>query len=307
MVHLRLVVPSDLVEQVLAFLDGRESALNIVHIAGAARDPEGDLVLADVAREDVSAVIERLRPLGLEERGSIVTIEIDAAVSRRAEAAERAAAGSPADAVVWEEVEARTSESAVLSGSFLAFMILATMIAAVGIVTDSIILIIGAMVVGPEFGPLAGLCVALVQRRPALARRSLTALLVGFPAAILVAAAATFVLKGLGVLPETIGTHAETLFISNPNRYSVIVAALAGVAGMISLTTAKAGALIGVLISVTTIPAAGNVAVAAVYGDWHECGGALLQLAVNLVAIVVAALATLVTQRLLFARRARAF
>jgi uncharacterized membrane protein len=82
---------------------------------------------------------------------------------------------------------------------------------------------------------------------------------------------------------------------------------LAGIAGMISLTTAKAGALIGVLISVTTIPAAGNVAVAAVYGDWHECAGALLQLAVNLVAIVVAALATLVTQRLLFARRARAF
>ena len=263
-------------------------------------------MLADVAREDASAVIERLRSLGLAERGSIVTIEIDAAVSRRAEAAERAAAGSPADAVVWEEVEARTSESAVLSGSFLAFMILATMIAAVGIVTDSIILIIGAMVVGPEFGPLAGLCVALVQRRPTLARRSLVALLVGFPTAILVTAAAVLALKGLGVLPETIGRHSETLFVSNPNRYSVIVAVLAGIAGMISLTTAKAGALIGVLISVTTIPAAGNVAVAAVYGDWHECGGALLQLVVNLVAIVVAALATLAAQRFLFTRRVRA-
>ena len=44
-----------------------------------------------------------------------------------------------------------------LSGSFLAFMVLATLIAAIGIVTDSIILIIAAMVVGPEFGPLAGL------------------------------------------------------------------------------------------------------------------------------------------------------
>jgi uncharacterized hydrophobic protein (TIGR00271 family) len=304
-VHLRLVVPTELVEQVLGFLDGLDSVMNVVHLAGVARDPDGDLVLADVAREDVSAVIERLRPLGIEERGSIVAIDIDAAVSRRAEAAERAAAGSPADAVVWEEVEARTSESAVLSGSFLAFMILATMIAAVGIVTDSIILIIGAMVVGPEFGPLAGLCVALVQRRPALARRSLAALLVGFPVAIVTSAVAALALKGLGVLPESIGRHPETLFIANPNRYSVIVAALAGVAGMISLTTAKSGALIGVLISVTTIPAAGNVAVAAVYGDWHECVGALLQLVVNLVVIVAAALATLTAQRLLFSRRAR--
>ena len=152
-------------------------------------------MLADVAREDASAVIERLRELGLEERGSIVTIEIDSSVSRRAEQAERAAAGSPADAVVWEQVEARTRESAVLSGSFLAFMVLATMIAAIGIVTDSIILLIGAMVVGPEFGPLAGLCVALVQRRPALARRSLAALLVGFPVAIVLTYVAVVALR----------------------------------------------------------------------------------------------------------------
>jgi hypothetical protein len=48
-----------------------------------------------------------------------------AAVSRRAEAAERAAAGSPADAVVWEEMEARTSESAVLSGNLVAIVVAA--------------------------------------------------------------------------------------------------------------------------------------------------------------------------------------
>ena len=305
MIHVRLVVPEDLTAQVLEFLDSLGSACNIVRIDGAAHDPDGDLVLVDVAREDTSVVIERLRLLGIEERGSIVMIEIDAAVSRRAEAAERAAAGAPADAVVWEQVEARTSESAVLSGSFLAFMVLATMIAAIGIVTDSIILIIAAMVVGPEFGPLAGLCVALVQRRPALARRSLAALLVGFATAIVVTYVVALALRALGVLPDSIGRHTETLFISDPNRYSVIVAVLAGVAGMISLTTAKSGALIGVLISVTTIPAAGNVAVAAVYEDWDEGVGALLQLGINLVAIVVAALATVAVQRALFARRAR--
>ena len=303
MIHLRLVVPADLAEKVLALLGGLPSALNLVHLPDAARAPEGDLVLVDVAREDASAVIERLQELGLGERGTIATIEIDAAVSKLALAAEQAAVGSPADAVVWEQVEARTSETAALSGSFLAFMILATMIAAVGIVTDSIILIIGAMIVGPEFGPLAGLCVALVQRRPELARRSLTALLVGFPVAIVVTYAATVVLRALGLFPEEIGRHTETLFISDPNRYSVIVAMLAGVAGMVSLTTAKAGALIGVLVSVTTIPAAANVAVAAAYGDWSECAGATGQLVINLVAIVAAALATLAVQRWVASRR----
>jgi uncharacterized hydrophobic protein (TIGR00271 family) len=302
-IHLRLVVPPDLAQEVCALLQGLPSALDLVHLPGVVLDPVGDLVLVDVAREDASAVIARLQGLGLGERGTITTIEIDAAISRRAEAAEAAAAGAPADAVVWEQVEARTSETAVLSGTFLAFMILATLIGSVGIVTDSIILIIGAMIVGPEFGPLAGFCVALVQRRPELARRSLTALLVGFPVAIAVTYLAALALRAVGLFPDEIGTHSETLFVSDPNRFSVLVAMLAGVAGMVSLTTAKAGALIGVLVSVTTIPAAANVAVAAAYGDWAECRGALLQLVINLVAIVAAALATLAVQRRLAARR----
>ncbi len=95
---------------------------------------------------------------------------IDTAISRAADEAERHAPGAPADAVVWEEVEQRTSENVELSGVFLLFMVLAALIAAVGIYLDSEILIVGAMVVGPEFGPIAGFCVALVQRRRDLAR-----------------------------------------------------------------------------------------------------------------------------------------
>ena len=49
-------------------------------------------------------------------------------------------------------------------------------------------------------------------------------------------------------------------------------------AGVLSLTSAKSGALIGVLISVTTIPAAANIGVAAAYGDGEEWRGAMVQL-----------------------------
>ena len=207
---------------------------------------------------------------------------------------------------MWEEVESRTSETAALSGGFLAFMVLATLIAGVGILTDSLILIIGAMVVGPEFGPLAGICVALVQRRLELARRSLVALAVGFPLAISARTSAPLLLRAVDRGPDELGDHPATLFISSPNLFSVIVAVLAGIAGMLSLSTAKSGALIGVLISVTTIPAAANVGVAAAYRDWSEFGGAALQLGLNLVAIVVAGVATLGLQRILFLRRRRA-
>ena len=73
-----------------------------------------------------------------------------------AERAELAARGAPSDAVVWEEVEARTSENTELSVSYLLFMVLACLIACVGIFLDSPILIIGAMVVGPSSGRSPG-------------------------------------------------------------------------------------------------------------------------------------------------------
>ena len=81
---------------------------------------------------------------------------------------------------------------------------------------------------------------------------------------------------------------------------------LAGIAGVLSLSTAKSGALIGVLISVTTIPAAANVGVAAAYRDWDEFGGATAQLGINLTAIVVAGVTTLAIQRAFYLRRRRA-
>ena len=112
------------------------------------------------------------------------------------------ASGLPSDAVVWEEVEQRTSENTELSIGFVLFMVLAMQIGAVGILLDQPILIVGAMVVGPEFGPLAGLSVALVERRPDFARRSLMALGLGFPIGIVGSLVVTLFYKWTGLAPD---------------------------------------------------------------------------------------------------------
>jgi uncharacterized hydrophobic protein (TIGR00271 family) len=175
----------------------------------------------------------------------------------------------------------------------------------VGILLDSAILIVGAMVVGPEFGPIAGFCVALVQRRRALAVRSFVALAIGFPLAITAAYLATQVFRATGIMPDTFSSEAHTLAagISHPDLLAFIVAVCAGAAGMLSLSTAKSGTLIGVLISVTTIPAASNIGVAAAYQNWEAWRGSLGQLAINLSGILVAGTVTLLIQRALYARR----
>jgi uncharacterized hydrophobic protein (TIGR00271 family) len=305
MVHLRIVVPEDRCEKVLHLLEAAPSTSNLVFLAGAARQPKGDVVLCDIAREEASVLIEDLKELGIARDGSIALEQIDSQLSDAADRAEKAARGMPSDAVVWEEVEARTSETTELGGNFLVFMTLACLIASVGIFLGSPILIVGAMVVGPEFGPLAGFCVAVVERRRDVALRSLTALAVGFPVGITAAFLFTLISKATGMLASDFSgsMHPLTQFISKPDEFSFIVAAFAGAAGVLSLTSSKSGALIGVLISVTTIPAAANIGVAAALADWSEWRGAMAQLAVNLTAIVLAGIATLSVQRRIYERR----
>jgi uncharacterized hydrophobic protein (TIGR00271 family) len=295
MLHLRLIVPPDMVPSVMEILEEAPEVTNLWRLAGAGAKPEGDLVSCDVAREDATRLLGELRALGLEERGSIAAEYVDVSLSQGARDAELAAEGSPADAVVWEDVEGRVLESATLSVSFLILMTIATMIGAIGILTDSIVLIIGAMVVGPEYGPLAGISVAVVEGRHRLAGKSLQAILVGFPLGIVSAAALTALLRLIGIAPSVLlpEEHELTLFIADPNWYSVIVAVLAGVVGMLALVGAKSGVLVGVLISVTTIPAAANVGVAAVYGDWESVQGAATQLVINVLAIVLSGISVL--------------
>jgi len=307
MIHLRIVAPENIAHQALELLSASPAVINVVHLHGASKKPEGDVILCDVAKEDASIILSDLKELDIPAQGSIAVEHIDTAISDAADAAEKAAPGAPSDAVVWEEVESRTSEDTELSFNFVLFMVAAMQIAAVGIVLDQPILIVGAMVLGPEFGPLAAISVALVHRQAELVRRSLIALAVGFPIGTLAAIGTTLLLNWIGEFPDNFDEtrHPFTDFITDPTFLSFFVAFVAGSAGVLSLTSAKSGALVGVLVSVTTIPAASNIGVAAAYGEWSDAGKAAAQLGLNLAGIVVAGVLTLFIQRRYYVMRRR--
>ena len=82
MVHLRLVVPSDLASRVLGALEGSPAVCDIVHLPGAARRPAGDVVLCDVAREAASIVLVEIEEMGVHERGSISITRPNVVLSR---------------------------------------------------------------------------------------------------------------------------------------------------------------------------------------------------------------------------------
>ncbi|MCX5194961.1 TIGR00341 family protein [Streptomyces sp. NBC_00249] len=302
MLHLRMITPHHLTEQVVELIDQTVGTTHLVVLTGAAREPEGDVVMCDVAREAADELLQEMRTLGIGQSGSIAVENIDLSISRRADAAEEEAPGEAADAVIWEQLAESTHEESTLTITFSVFLIVATMIAACGVVLDNAILIVGAMAVGPEFGPLAGICTGLVQREPKLAARSMFALLVGFAAAIVATTVFSLVMNALGLFHAGMldNPRPNTSFIWQPDPFSFVVALLAGVAGMLSLTSAKSGALVGVAISVTTVPAAANAAVALSYGEFGQMWGSALQLLLNLCGIILSGTLTLIGWKLLW-------
>ncbi|MFF4489815.1 DUF389 domain-containing protein [Streptomyces sp. NPDC001544] len=299
MLHLRLITPSDKTDEVVRLIEKTVGTTHLAVVPGAARNPVGDIVMCDVAREAGDELLTGLQRLGIDATGSIAVENIDLSLSKRADKAEAEAPGEGADAVLWEHLTEATHEESTLSVAYVAFITLATMIAACGVVLDNAILIVGAMAVGPEFGPLAGICTAVVRRAPRLALRSLVALLVGFAAAMLLTSAFSLFMDAVGLFSkgQLEAKRPNTGFIYAPDWFSFVVAVLAGAAGTLSLTSAKSGALVGVAISVTTVPAAANAAVALIYGDGNQAARSSEQLLLNLLGIVIAGTLTLLAQR----------
>ncbi|MGQ4598238.1 DUF389 domain-containing protein [Nocardia sp. R6R-6] len=302
--HLRMLAPAEMTDDVIRILEQDDAVSGLAVMRGAALRPSGDVVLADVAREAANDVIERLRAIGLHHAGSIEIEPVRTWLSRSGFDCEVRTPGSSADSVVWADVAQRSYEETELNWTYLSFMTFATVIAAIAIVLDSQILVIGAMVLGPEFGAIAALGVALVRRRFALLGLAVRTLLFGFAAAI----AVTFVLaltgRALGwiTVDDVTGPRPGTAFIYTPDKWSFIVAVVAAAAGVLALTSAKAGGMAGVFISVTTVPAAGNIALGAAFGVGPAIWGSALQLVVNVSGMALAGWATLAVQQAVWSR-----
>ncbi|HEY5184076.1 MAG TPA: DUF389 domain-containing protein [Actinomycetes bacterium] len=298
MLHLRIYAPASQREAVAAVLRDHPAVSSLAVLVDASVRPPGDVILADVAREAANDVIDRVRATGVQAEGAIQIEPVRTWISREGLDAERRTPGSSADAVVWADVVQRAYEDSELTWSYVSFMLLATLLASIAIVLDSPVLLVGAMVLGPEFGAIAALGLALVRRRRRLFSLALRTVVVGFASSIVATTLLVLVGRWLGwiVRDDVAGLRPSTAFIYQPGRWSLVVAVIAGAAGVLSLTSARTTGLVGVFVSVTTVPAAGNVALGLAFGVREEVWGSTLQLLINITGMAIAGWATLAVQ-----------
>jgi len=307
MLHVRVVSPADRTGQLVEALATLPGVQNLVVQAGARR-PEGDAVVFDVRDGAANPVFATLRELGLDRDGLIAVQRVDAVLDHTDTPVKRTRYMAREIAPVWEMVEATIRAGGVYAPSFYVLLTIAGLIGAVGILTNSQILIVGAMVVGPEYNAIIAVALGITKRDRAAVRSGLLALLWGFLAAVLVTLAFSAGIHAAGVPPAaafTRGIRPVANLINSPNLFSVVVAVLAGIVGVVSLTESRANALIGVFISVTTIPAAASIGVSIAYGSWAEARGSLLQLLLNVVLLIGVGAGGLRAQRAIWRRAPR--
>ncbi|MDD9369625.1 MAG: DUF389 domain-containing protein [Acidimicrobiales bacterium] len=300
MIHIRAVSPPDVTSTLEASLSRRPGVLNLIVLVGAARHPDGDAVQFDVTNAEANEVLAEMRRLDVARRGSIVIGGVDTELSDRAAEAEAEAPPTLVLSPVWEQAKARIRAGGRYPPSWFVLLTCAGLIAAVGILTNSQILIVGAMVVGPEYSAIISVALGIDERDGRRVRAGATALSLGFLVAIVVTLAFSLVVRARGLEPDAfrLGIRPVSNLIDTPNVLSVVVTTLAGIVGVVSLAEARPGALIGVFISVTTIPAAADVGVSAAYEEWGDASGSLVQLVLNVtILMVVGAIGLVVQQR----------
>jgi uncharacterized hydrophobic protein (TIGR00271 family) len=307
MIHVRVVSPPDLTPRLKPLLISDEGVLNLSVIEGAIQKPHGDAIQFDLLQGRANQVVAWMRALGIDERGSIVLEPVTTAISAPAAQAQAAQPRFDEFTPVWEEVDSRIRSDGRFPPTWYGLLIIAGLIAAVGLLTNSQILIVGAMVVGPEYGAIVALAYGTLKRDSSLIRKSLTALVAGFALAVVAAVLLGLLIRAAGLEPKAfeLGIRPVSNLIDTPNWFSFIVAVLAGVVGVISLTESRTSTLIGVFISVTTIPAAADMGVSIAFGANQEALGSLEQLLLNVFVLATVAVMGIPAQRRIWRRPSR--
>lgn len=167
---------------------------------------------------------------------------------------------------------------------FWILLVLAAIIAAAGVVADSTVTVIGAMIVAPMMTPIQGIMVATVLGDKRNLARSI--LLVASGALVVVAIA--YIIGVVSAIDIIAATNSQVSARVNPRLIDLLAALGTGVVGSIALVRKDiSDTLPGVAIAISLVPPLSVVGATLEAGAYAESAGALLLFLTNVSAILL--------------------
>jgi uncharacterized hydrophobic protein (TIGR00341 family) len=189
-----------------------------------------------------------------------------------------------------EELYQDITQGARFTNIYLVTVILSTVVAAVGLIRDSVAIIIGAMVIAPLLGPNVGLALATTLGDLKLGVQALKALLGGVIAAFILSFLTGWMLEVDPSAPEIL---TRTEFYAG----DIVLALAAGSAGALAVTTGIPSALIGVMVAVALLPPLVTTGLLMGAGYYTLAGNALLLFTTNIIGLNLAGVLTFLIQK----------
>ncbi len=164
-------------------------------------------------------------------------------------------------------------------------LVLASVIAAGGVIADSTPAVIGAMIIAPLGTPIYGFALGAVAGDRRAMRGSLLLLLSAIGVNILIGVA----MAALTVERMPLSENPQVIGRTSPTILDLTVAVAVGVAGSFALSRRDVSDILaGVAIAISLVPVLAVVGITLGAGEWHMAAGALVLFLANAAAILVA-------------------
>ena len=234
------------------------------------------MLVSDSALQQTLDLLQHI--LGNQPAAHIVVMPIEVHLPKPAkEADEDEGPAATARETLYEEVE----KGARIDSNYILLVILATIVAAIGLIEDNVAVVIGAMVIAPLLGPNLALSLGTALGDAALMWKSIKTFTLG----ILIAFGMSVI---IGMLwPGQLNSH-ELMSRTDASIDSIALALASGAAASLSLTTGLSGVLVGVMVAVALLPPAVTLGIMVGTENMQLAGGAGLLLAINIVCVNLA-------------------
>ncbi|NNE88777.1 MAG: TIGR00341 family protein [Silicimonas sp.] len=200
------------------------------------------------------------------------------AQAREKEAAEKSIGG-----MTREEIWNTVWRQARLDETYIAFVILSTIVAALGMLTDSLAVVVGAMVIAPLLGPNLAFAVGVALGDGKMIGRAMITNFVGIALAFGLSVLIGYLWEMGDEIPSELMARSDVRFDG------LVIAVASGAAAALSLVTGVSSALVGVMVAVALLPPTSAVGIFLATGHTDHALGALLLLGVNIVSVNIAA------------------
>lgn len=181
-----------------------------------------------------------------------------------------------------EEIYADMNSAAEFSSDFIWMVVLSTIVAAIGLNTDSVAVVIGAMVIAPFLGPILAFSLGTNLGDMILIRQSALTLGAGFGASLVCSIGLAFIFD--------INTGSHELMVRTIVRIDFIALAVAsGAAAALSALKGTSSSIVGVMVAAALLPPIAATGLFIGAQEFIFAGRVLMLLALNVACLVLAA------------------